>query len=304
MSTTNTTATPQQIGKAFVVQYYRLLHEHPESLHRFYSLTSTFMHDDPTKTVTGTELIAKRIEELSLKQRHVKIRQVDCHSTVGSSVVVQVCGEISTNSITDSQIQPIMKRFVQTFVLTPADNSKQKYYVHNDIFRYQDSPTIDRSNSVETPITPSATSSTIEFFDNSIMEKKEEQSEVTTSITPPVTPIVEQTKPKSYRDAIGKKEKPVTTENQATGTKSTKSNKQQKKAAKANVNNNNNTNNRATRGHPQDTNDYYDDSWYYGNGEEGYLSTGYTDDQEVFIGNLSAQVTENEVKKKKKISFS
>ena len=35
-----------------------------------------------------------------------------------------------------------MKRFVQTFVLTPADNSKQKYYVHNDIFRYQDSTTL------------------------------------------------------------------------------------------------------------------------------------------------------------------
>ncbi len=302
MSTTNNPATPQQIGKAFVVQYYRLLHEHPESLHRFYSSTSTFMHDDPTKTVTGTELIAKRIEELSLKQRHVKIRQVDCHSTVGSSVVVQVCGEISTTSIIDSQTQPIMKRFVQTFVLTPADNSKQKYYVHNDIFRYQDSLIIDnnaKSNPVETPITPSATNN-IEFFDNTIIEKKdeEEKSEVTTSITPPVTPIVEQTKPKSYRDAIGKKEKPTTTENQS-GTKATKSNKQQKKAAKANANNN-----RTPRGHPQDSNDYYDDSWYYGEGEEGYLSTGYTDDQEVFIGNLSAQVTENEVKENHLFVFS
>jgi len=300
MSTTNV-ATPQQIGKAFVVQYYRLLHEHPESLHRFYSSTSTFMHDDPTKTVTGTESIAKRIEELSLKQRAVKIRQVDCHSTVGSSVVVQVCGEISTTSIIDSQIQPIMKRFVQTFVLTPADNSKQKYYVHNDIFRYQDSPTID--NKIETPITPSATNNNIEFFDNTIIEiKKDDKSELnnssTENITPPVTPIVEQTKPKSYRDAIGKKEKPTTTtttsnENQSaatTGTKTNKSNKQQKKAAKANANNN-----RTTRGHPQDANDYYDDSWYYGTGDEGYLSTGYTDDQEVFVGNLSAQVTENEV---------
>jgi hypothetical protein len=302
MSTTNV-ATPQQIGKAFVVQYYRLLHEHPESLHRFYSSTSTFMHDDPTKTVTGTESIAKRIEELSLKQRAVKIRQVDCHSTVGSSVVVQVCGEISTTSIIDSQIQPIMKRFVQTFVLTPADNSKQKYYVHNDIFRYQDSPTID--NKIETPITPSATNNNIEFFDNTIIEtKKDDKSELnnssTENITPPVTPIVEQTKPKSYRDAIGKKEKPTTTtttitsnENQSaatTVTKTNKSNKQQKKAAKANANNN-----RTTRGHPQDANDYYDDSWYYGTGDEGYLSTGYTDDQEVFVGNLSAQVTENEV---------
>jgi hypothetical protein len=156
MSSSTTNASAQQIGKAFVVQYYRLLHEHPESLHRFYSSSSTFMHDDPVKTVTGIEAIAKRIEELSLKQRHVKIRQVDCHSTVGSSVVVQVCGEISSTSIIDSQTQPIMKRFVQTFVLTPADNSKQKYYVHNDIFRYQDSLTavsLTDNNNTKTSMT-------------------------------------------------------------------------------------------------------------------------------------------------------
>ncbi|CAF1201368.1 unnamed protein product [Adineta steineri] len=360
MSTTSspatTNATPQQIGKAFVVQYYRLLHEHPESLHRFYSSSSTFMHDDPLKTVTGTEAIAKRIEELSLKSRHVKIRQVDCHSTVGSSVVVQVCGEISSSSVNDSQTQPIMKRFVQTFVLTPADNSKQKYYVHNDIFRYQDSPTsilindntktsmttinnnevtsfespADTANSsaiIETPITPSAANH-IEFFDNTIVDKKEGKPEKnvssTLNITPPITPVVEQakeqtSKPKSYRDAIGKKEKPVTTTTSTeiqpasppststttpatpavtattpTTAKSNKSNKQQKKAA-AKSNGNNNTTNRAPRGHPQDANDYYDDSWYYGNVEEGYLSTGYTDDQEIFVGNLSAQVTENEI---------
>ncbi|CAF4279010.1 unnamed protein product, partial [Rotaria magnacalcarata] len=51
---------------------------------------------------------------------------------------------------------------------------------------------------------------------------------------------------------------------------------------------------RAPRGHPQDVNDYYDDSWYYGTGADAYLHTGYTDDQEIFIGNLSAQVTEAE----------
>src|SRR5271155_5705261 len=106
------------------------------------------MHGDPNKTLTGIENISKRIEELSLKQRHVKIRQVDYHSTVGSSVVVQVCGEISTTSIIDNQT-PIMKRFVQTFVLAPTDNAKQKYYVHNDIFRYQDNPT-DNNNNTKT----------------------------------------------------------------------------------------------------------------------------------------------------------
>ena len=332
-SPSSSDVSPQQIGKAFVVQYYRLLHEHPESLHRFYSSASTLMHDDPTKTVTGTEAIAKRIEQLSFKQRHVKIRQVDCHSTVGSAVVVQVCGEISS-TMNDPNT---MKRFVQTFVLAPTEQAKQKYYVHNDIFRYQDTPIVAPSTPTEgkSPSTHptegfstlTVPTSKIEFADNSISEKKEEKSPSAagTHMTPPVTPVDTQekeatSKPKSYRDAIGKTEKPTAaaatsataTESQpaaavaATGNtnnnKSKKANKQQQqqqqqqqpqpKTNKAAGN----PNNRSTRGHPQDVNEYCDDSWYYSTAEEGYLSTGYTDDQEVFVGHLSAQVTENEVR--------
>jgi outer membrane biosynthesis protein TonB len=169
--------------------------------------------------------------------------------------------------------------------------------------------------SVETPTTPSS-SINIEFS-NDIIPKTEDKSVVneslTTNFTLPITPVDEQqkiqenepsTKPKSYRDAIAKKEKVTTNttnENQsipvaaaaaaATGPKATKSGKQ--KSSKSGG-----RNARSTRGHPQDVNDYYDDSWYYGTGEESYLHTGYTDDQEIFVGNLSAQVTEEEVKNK------
>ena len=44
-------------------------------------------------------------------------------------MLLQVTGELSNNG------QP-MRRFMQTFVLAPQ--SPKKYYVHNDIFRYQD----------------------------------------------------------------------------------------------------------------------------------------------------------------------
>lgn len=44
-------------------------------------------------------------------------------------ICIQVTGELSNNG------QP-MRRFMQTFVLVPQ--SPKKYYVHNDIFRYQD----------------------------------------------------------------------------------------------------------------------------------------------------------------------
>ena len=172
----------------------------------------------------------------------------------------------------------------------------------------------------------------IQFTDNVVTKKEEKPTgnvNAAESSTLTTTQVDEQqkaqpAKPKSYRDAIGKKEKvPTTTaaaavaatvtnespfttggtaaasasasaaSAPASGTKATKSGKQ--KASKSA-----NKNARAARGHPQDTNEYYDDSYYYGGEEAGYLHTGYVDDQEVFIGNLSAQITEQEVNRRRK----
>ena len=49
--------------------------------------------------------------------------------TICKKSSVKVSGELSNNG------EP-MRRFMQTFVLAPQ--SPKKYYVHNDIFRYQD----------------------------------------------------------------------------------------------------------------------------------------------------------------------
>lgn len=123
------------MGRAFVHQYYTLLHQAPELLHRFYSKESTFIHggvDRPgsiEQPAVGPEDIARRINELNLRDCHAKIRQVDSHPTIGQGVVVQVTGELSNSG------HP-MRRFMQTFVLAPRQ--PKKYYVQNDIFRYQD----------------------------------------------------------------------------------------------------------------------------------------------------------------------
>jgi Ras GTPase-activating protein-binding protein 1 len=78
------------------------------------------------------QLIHEKIMSLGLQQVHTKIRQVDCHPTIandtGKSIVIQVTGELSVAG------QP-MRPFVQTFVL--AHESPRKYFIHNDIFRYQ-----------------------------------------------------------------------------------------------------------------------------------------------------------------------
>lgn len=142
------TPSPQCVGREFVRQYYTLLHEAPLHLHRFYSHNSSFVHGGVEKPgeeqppVMGQGEIHKKIMSLNFRDCHAKIRQVDSQATVGNAVVVQVTGELSNNG------QP-MRRFMQTFVLAPQ--SPKKYYVHNDIFRYQDEVFHDNDTDTENP---------------------------------------------------------------------------------------------------------------------------------------------------------
>uniref|UniRef100_A0A1L8DMV7 Putative rasgap sh3 binding protein rasputin n=1 Tax=Nyssomyia neivai TaxID=330878 RepID=A0A1L8DMV7_9DIPT len=129
------TPSPQSVGREFVRQYYTLLNKAPNHLHRFYNHQSSFVHGglEPNSRdaslVIGQKQIHNRIQQLNFHDCHAKISQVDSQATLGNGVVVQVTGELSNDG------QP-MRRFTQTFVL--AAETPKKYYVHNDIFRYQD----------------------------------------------------------------------------------------------------------------------------------------------------------------------
>uniref|UniRef100_A0A182PT50 NTF2 domain-containing protein n=1 Tax=Anopheles epiroticus TaxID=199890 RepID=A0A182PT50_9DIPT len=133
--------SPQNVGREFVRQYYTLLNKAPDFLHRFYNNSSSFVHGGldakcgtETALVIGQKQIQSKIQQLNFRDCHAKISQVDSQATLGNGVVVQVTGELSNDG------QP-MRRFTQTFVL--AAQSPKKYYVHNDIFRYQDVYTDD-----------------------------------------------------------------------------------------------------------------------------------------------------------------
>ena len=113
--------------------FYFALNDHCFNV-RFYSHNSSFIHGGldngrDAEAVFGQQDIHQKIMTLNFRDCHAKIRQVDSHETLANGVVVQVSGELSNNG------EP-MRRFMQTFVLAPQ--SPKKYYVHNDIFRYQD----------------------------------------------------------------------------------------------------------------------------------------------------------------------
>ncbi|KAJ8282131.1 hypothetical protein COCON_G00046500 [Conger conger] len=127
----------QLVGREFVRQYYTLLNQAPDYLHRFYGKNSSYVHGGldstgkPAEAVYGQTEIHKKVMALSFRECHTKIRHVDAHATLNEGVVVQVMGELSNN------MQP-MRKFMQTFVLAPEGTVANKFYVHNDIFRYQD----------------------------------------------------------------------------------------------------------------------------------------------------------------------
>ncbi|XP_041838315.1 ras GTPase-activating protein-binding protein 2 isoform X4 [Melanotaenia boesemani] len=129
--------SPLLVGREFVRQYYTLLNKAPDFLHRFYGRNSSFVHGglDPSgkvaEAVYGQAEIHKKVMSLQFSECHTKIRHVDAHATLSDGVVVQVLGELSNNG------QP-MRKFMQTFVLAPEGSVANKFYVHNDIFCYED----------------------------------------------------------------------------------------------------------------------------------------------------------------------
>uniref|UniRef100_A0A3Q3IC88 GTPase activating protein (SH3 domain) binding protein 2 n=1 Tax=Monopterus albus TaxID=43700 RepID=A0A3Q3IC88_MONAL len=129
--------SPLLVGREFVRQYYTLLNKAPDFLHRFYGRNSSYVHGglDPNgkvaEAVYGQAEIHKKVMSLQFSECHTKIRHVDAHATLSDGVVVQVLGELSNNG------QP-MRKFMQTFVLAPEGSVANKFYVHNDIFCYED----------------------------------------------------------------------------------------------------------------------------------------------------------------------
>ncbi|KAK0083936.1 hypothetical protein PV325_007917 [Microctonus aethiopoides] len=136
----------QLVGREFVRQYYTLLNRAPQYLHRFYSNNSTFIHgglgnkDRDIIPAIGQKEIHQKIQQLKFCDCHTRISQVDSQTTLGDGVVVQVTGEFSNAG------NP-MRRFTQTFVL--AAQAPKTYYVHNDIFRYQDGFPHDEGDDIE-----------------------------------------------------------------------------------------------------------------------------------------------------------
>lgn len=118
------------VGNSFVKQYYTLLNQKPESLHRFYKDESSLTRcaDDQTvsETVCGQKHIEEKIHSLEFCNCRADIDTIECQKSMDNGVMVMVTGNLC-----NGPQQP--RRFCQSFFLAPQPGG---YYVLNDIFRY------------------------------------------------------------------------------------------------------------------------------------------------------------------------
>ncbi|XP_061339116.1 nuclear transport factor 2 isoform X2 [Gastrolobium bilobum] len=119
------------VGNAFVDQYYHMLHESPELVHRFYQDVSKVGRPEQNGImgITTTMFdINKKILSLGYGELSAEIISVDAQESYAGGVLVLVTGFMIGKD-------DIKKKFTQCFFLAPQEKG---YFVLNDVFRYVD----------------------------------------------------------------------------------------------------------------------------------------------------------------------
>ncbi|PIA63155.1 hypothetical protein AQUCO_00200880v1 [Aquilegia coerulea] len=128
---TQTPPSAQVVGNAFVEQYYQILHQSPELVHRFYTDMSVLSRPGPDGIMTSVktmQAINEVIISLDYKGNKAEIKTIDAQDSYQSGVVVLVTGWLTMKN-------NVKRKFTQSFFLAPQDKG---YFVLNDVFRYVD----------------------------------------------------------------------------------------------------------------------------------------------------------------------
>ncbi|KAJ4830613.1 hypothetical protein Tsubulata_030436 [Turnera subulata] len=165
--------TADIVGHAFVHQYYLILHQSPELVHRFYqdgSKLGRHGEDGIMSTTTTMQAINEKILSLGYAGYVAEISSVDSQESFNGGVLVLVTGFLKGND-------NLRLKFTQTFFLAPQDKG---YYVLNDVFRYVDGPkhqdgNEDHDSNVECHPTPVQESASVQENHISVLTAQSEE---------------------------------------------------------------------------------------------------------------------------------
>ncbi|OIV93345.1 hypothetical protein TanjilG_23281 [Lupinus angustifolius] len=179
MAVSDGSPTPQMVGNAFVEQYYSILHQNPDQVHRFYQESSVLSRPEEDGTVTTVTTIVdinKKILSQDYTSFRVEILSADAQPSYKDGVVVLVTG-----SLTGSD--NLKRKFTQSFFLAPQDKG---YFVLNDLFRY-----IDEYKSVDIEAVPEIDAEEIAPADAFIPESEPIQVPENIPLAPTQTAVLD-----------------------------------------------------------------------------------------------------------------
>ncbi|XP_064958601.1 nuclear transport factor 2-like isoform X2 [Musa acuminata AAA Group] len=122
--------SPQVIGNAFVQQYYQILHQSPEMVHKFYqdsSIVNRPNSDGEMTSVTTMQAINEKIMSLDFRNCFTEIKTIDSQLSYQNGVLIVVTGSFIGQ-------ENVKSKFAQSFFLAPQENGG--YFVLNDVFRF------------------------------------------------------------------------------------------------------------------------------------------------------------------------
>ncbi|GAB4829047.1 hypothetical protein Ancab_018707 [Ancistrocladus abbreviatus] len=135
----------EEVGNAFVSQFYHILHESPEMVYRFYQDSSTVSRpgsDGCLVTATTMKGINDLIVSLNCKDYKAEIMTADAQTSYVDGVIVLVTGCLTG---TDN----VRRKFTESFFLAPQEKG---YFVLNDAFRFVDDDILPANKSFEVKV--------------------------------------------------------------------------------------------------------------------------------------------------------
>ncbi|XP_031372889.1 nuclear transport factor 2-like isoform X2 [Punica granatum] len=117
------------VSKAFVLQYYPILHQSPERVHRFYQDIRKLGRPEENGIMgitTTMKAIKEKMLSLDYGEFSAEISTVDAQDSYNGGVLVLITGYLTGKD-------NVRRKFTQSFFLAPQHKG---YFVLNDIFRY------------------------------------------------------------------------------------------------------------------------------------------------------------------------
>ncbi|TVU46559.1 hypothetical protein EJB05_06100, partial [Eragrostis curvula] len=129
-SPVNDPISPHLVSGAFVQQYYHILHNQPEQVHKFYQDSSILARPEPNGTMVSVTTLAdinETIMSTDFRNCLIEIETADAQLSHKDGVLIVVTGSLSPS-------EDVCRKFTQSFFLAPQESGG--YFVLNDVFRF------------------------------------------------------------------------------------------------------------------------------------------------------------------------